>query len=44
MGQGAYQSMAAQNIRPLVTDIVSIDEAVKAYVEGTIVDLVDRLH
>ncbi len=30
--------------RPVVTDIVSIDEAVKAYVEGTIVDLVDRLH
>jgi predicted Fe-Mo cluster-binding NifX family protein len=44
MGQGAYQSMVTQNIRPLVTDIVSIDEAVKAYLEGTIVDLVDRLH
>ena len=44
MGQGAYQSMLARNIRPVVTDIESIDDAVKAYVEGTIVDLVDRLH
>ena len=31
-------------IRPVVTDIASVDEAVMAYVEGNIVDQVERLH
>lgn len=44
MGMGAYESMKARNIRPVVTDIVDIDEAVTAYVTGQIVDHVDRLH
>jgi predicted Fe-Mo cluster-binding NifX family protein len=44
MGMGAYESMKQANIHPVVTDIASIDEAVMAYVEGKIVDLVDRLH
>jgi len=44
MGMGAYESMKVRGIRPVVTDIVSIDEAVMAYVEGRIVDQVERLH
>jgi predicted Fe-Mo cluster-binding NifX family protein len=44
MGMGAYESMKTCGIRPVVTDITSIDEAVMAYAEGKIVDLVDRLH
>lgn len=44
MGMGAYQSMQARGIRPVVTDIPDIDEAVMAYVVGNIVDLTDRLH
>jgi predicted Fe-Mo cluster-binding NifX family protein len=44
MGAGAYESMRARGIQPVVTDIALIDEAVKAYVEGKIVDRVDRLH
>lgn len=44
MGYGAYQSMQARGIRPVVTDIEKIDEAVQAYVEGRIVDHVDKLH
>ena len=44
MGMGAYQSMQARGIRPVVTDIAVIDEAVMAYVEGNIVDRVERLH
>ena len=44
MGMGAYESMKARGIRPVVTDIVSIDEAAIAYAEEKIVDLVDRLH
>jgi predicted Fe-Mo cluster-binding NifX family protein len=44
MGMGAYESMKTRGIRPIVTDIASIDEAVMAYVEGNIVDQVERLH
>ncbi len=44
MGAGAYESMRQRGIRPVVTDLVSIDDAVKAYIEGQIVDRVDRLH
>jgi hypothetical protein len=44
MGMGAYQSLQDRGIRPVVTDIESIDEAVMAYVEGRIIDQVDRLH
>jgi len=44
MGMGAYQSMQVRGIRPVVTDIADIDEAVLAYIAGTIVDQVERLH
>lgn len=44
MGRGAYESMKQIGIRPVVTDIVEIDQAVIAYVEGKITDRVDRLH
>lgn len=44
MGMGAYESMKNQGIRPVVTDIVNIDEAVMAYIQGNIVDQVERLH
>ena len=44
MGAGAYESMRHRGIQPVVTDIASIDDAVKAYIAGQIVDRVDRLH
>jgi len=44
MGMGAYESMKAVGIRPVVTDIAEIDAAVMAYVQGQIVDHVDKLH
>ncbi len=44
MGAGAYDSMRAANIRPIITDIPTIDEAVKAYLAGTLVDHVEFLH
>ncbi|HVN15500.1 MAG TPA: NifB/NifX family molybdenum-iron cluster-binding protein [Anaerolineales bacterium] len=44
MGMGAYESMKANNIRPVVTDITNIDEAVLAYANGQIVDHVEKLH
>jgi predicted Fe-Mo cluster-binding NifX family protein len=44
MGMGAYQSMLDRGIRPVVTDIAAIDEAVLAYAEGHIVDHIEQLH
>lgn len=44
MGYGAYQSMQQVGIRPIVTDIRDIDEAVKAYITGRIVDHTEKLH
>lgn len=36
--------MEQAGIRPVVTDIPTIDEAVQAYVEGRLVDHTERLH
>ena len=44
MGMGAYQSMQARGIRPVVTDIADIDEAALAYAAGKIVDHTEKLH
>jgi predicted Fe-Mo cluster-binding NifX family protein len=44
MGRGAYVSMQALNITPVVTDIAGIEQAVLAYARGEIVDHTDRLH
>ena len=44
MGAGAYQSLHAAGIRPIVTDLLDIDEATRAYIEGRIVDRIDMLH
>ena len=44
MGRGAYESLKARGIRPVVTDIVLIDEAVMAYAQGQIVDRIEKLH
>lgn len=44
MGAGAYQSLQARGIKPIVTDIEAIDAAVMAYVEGRIIDRTDWLH
>jgi len=44
MGRGAYESMQGRGIRPIVTDIETIDDAVMAYINGNIVDQIDRLH
>jgi len=44
MGAGAYESMKQANIRPVVTDVVNIDDAVQAYLAGSLEDHVERLH
>jgi predicted Fe-Mo cluster-binding NifX family protein len=44
MGWGAYESLKANGIRPIITDLTDIREAVRRYVEGDLPDLMDRLH
>jgi predicted Fe-Mo cluster-binding NifX family protein len=44
MGQGAYLALGEAGITPIVTDIETIEEAVRAYLDGKIVDHTERLH
>ncbi len=44
MGVGAYESLRQAGIRPILTDIVRIDDAVQAYLEGRLEDHPERLH
>ncbi len=44
MGRGAYQSMLSQGIKPIVTEIREIDQAVAAYLKGELIDRVEWLH
>jgi predicted Fe-Mo cluster-binding NifX family protein len=44
MGMGAYESLKGSGIRPVVTDIELIEDAINAYIEGTIEDHIERLH
>lgn len=44
MGWGAYEAMKQYGIRPIVTDIAEIQAAVRAYLDGRIKDLTERLH
>ena len=44
MGAGAYASIRAANITPVVTDIPGIDGAVRAHLAGTLVDHIEKLH
>lgn len=44
MGAGAYYSMEQRGIRPVVTDIESIEAALQAYIDGNIIDHTEKLH
>jgi predicted Fe-Mo cluster-binding NifX family protein len=44
MGWGAFESMKQAGIKTVVTDIASIEEAVQAYLDGTLVERTDLLH
>jgi predicted Fe-Mo cluster-binding NifX family protein len=44
MGMAAYESIRSAGIRPIVTDIAAIDQAVQAYLDGAIVDHTEKLH
>jgi predicted Fe-Mo cluster-binding NifX family protein len=44
MGRGAYNSLLGVKIKPIITDIESIEEAVQAFIQGTIIDHPENLH
>ena len=44
MGWGAYESLKSCGIEPVVTDVESIDEAVKFHLADKLPNLMERLH
>ena len=44
MGWVAYENLTSRGIETIVTDIKTIDEAVKLYLEGKLLNLQQRLH
>lgn len=44
MGAGAYVSMQQAGIRPVVTDIPTIEAAVQAFLAGRLTDHIEKLH
>ncbi len=44
MGRGAYQSMQALGITPLVTQEFEIDKALEEYLKGSLTDHIEMLH
>jgi len=44
MGWGAYESLKSYGIRPIITDVGDIREAVLQYLDGNLPDLMERLH
>jgi len=44
MGRGAYMGLEGARIRPVLTDIPEIDDAVSAVIDGSIQDFTERLH
>ncbi len=44
MGRPAYTSLKASGLEPIITDIVDIDEAVQAFIDGAMDNRTERLH
>jgi predicted Fe-Mo cluster-binding NifX family protein len=44
MGKGAYESLNERGIRPVITDILDIDEVLTSYIGGQIIDHTEKLH
>lgn len=44
MGMGAFQSLEQSGLTVIITDIPLVDDAVQAYLDGTIRNLRERLH
>ena len=44
MGWGAYESLESCKIEPIVTDVENIDEAIQLYLDGKLINQMERLH
>jgi predicted Fe-Mo cluster-binding NifX family protein len=44
MGGGAYQSLRAAGLQPVITVVSDIDEAIRQFAEGKLEDHPERLH
>jgi predicted Fe-Mo cluster-binding NifX family protein len=44
MGQGAYNNLRERGIKPILTDLQQIQEALDAYLVGTLLENLDRVH
>jgi predicted Fe-Mo cluster-binding NifX family protein len=44
MGIGAHQSLTANGIRPIITDLSSIEDALNSYLSGELMDHPEKLH
>jgi predicted Fe-Mo cluster-binding NifX family protein len=44
MGRGAYLAVEAANVKPVVTDMADIEQAVKAYLSGDLANHIEKLH
>jgi predicted Fe-Mo cluster-binding NifX family protein len=44
MGMGAFHKLTSSGIRPVITDVVDIEDAVSAYLAGSLTDHPERLH
>ena len=44
MGSGAFNSLQAGGINPIITDLMDIDSAVQAFINGEIINRTDKLH
>jgi predicted Fe-Mo cluster-binding NifX family protein len=44
MGMGAFNKLVSTGIRPIITEIRSIESAINAYLAGTLADHPERLH
>ena len=44
MGKGAHQSLTESGIRPILTQMDNIEEAVKSFIAGTLADHPEKLH
>jgi predicted Fe-Mo cluster-binding NifX family protein len=44
MGQGAHYSLTSRGIKPVLTDIQDIHEAIDAYLAGKLIENMSRVH
>jgi predicted Fe-Mo cluster-binding NifX family protein len=44
MGQGMYENLRRYRIRPVMTEMRSIEEALRLFVEGRLVERPERVH